>query len=231
MSGLNEGRSEVQGPDDETLNAWAMEAIAHPPTMSSWIDLVVQLRNGADQDLAHLEDVDQPSGLVTSAHALHHLVQFLESQPLFAQDSSHLLPLKRLSSAVIDLMSGKVSGMFLPQKRPGRPGNASAFEIVKALAARAMSELMAAGLPRQKAAQAVAERCKPTTWKTVAKWRENLMAGAGPGNPAGGPALFAFNRPLEAEMGATPRERAAHLLAELESVAHQLLMDSHKPGF
>jgi hypothetical protein len=196
------------------------------PSPESWARLVAFLHYAAEVDRTEMAGAEMP-GHRASWVASFAVLAFLIEQPALGDPA--IVPVLRLTAALADLRHGKVSAMFKPARAPGRSPNSSAFECIKGVAARTMTELMASGQDKWEAARLVARACGTmrgygaVTSKTVAGWRNVLEAGAGPGAPERGAALFAYNKPLPASYGAAPRERARKLLVELRRHARQLI--------
>ena len=205
--------------DDATTEAWVAEAIENPLPPASWVDLTIQLRA--------LAQSSNPDETLLTAGALLRVVSVLEEQAIFIRHPEAIVALKRLSGALFDLRHGTVHPMFKPPTQ-GRPPSGSAKSVTQGTAARAMSELMKGGMPQRDAAQAVAGALRghkglgTVTAAKVTNWRARIEEGEGPGGVVNA-ALYAYRRPLPADMGATALERGKALLAELRNPATSLV--------
>jgi hypothetical protein len=208
-------RNGSRKPDAAAVAIWAAAAEAEPPSTESWLDLMVNLRAGAECERHTPDDPDLPPGLAFSAHAVQCIWRFLSQQPHFIREPADIVPLYRLSSAVIDLLRGQVGPMFKP---PLKNGNGCAPEITKGTAARALDELILAGEPVASATSRVARACGNTV-ETVQNWRDRLHRKPGAGAPKDGAARFAYEKKLSPEMGITHRERADSLIKDLQRSA------------
>lgn len=198
------------------------------PDPRSWLELVTALREAAKIDGADGLD-SGPQGHAAAWRAMHDLCHFLLQQRVFQSDPSILAPITRLCAAMTDIRNGKASPMFKPAPLGHRPPNPSAFEIIKGTAARAMTELMNAGMDKWDAAKEVAEACGnlrdhgTITKEQVARWRDLLETGEGPGAPKDGPALFAYRNQLPPEFGDTPLRRGEGLVEALRGHSERLV--------
>lgn len=224
MSGSHVGPSGKKStdytPSADTISSWVAGAVSNPPNLESWVDLIVQIRNGNDREINNLSNSSQEIELSASVNAIHHIVSFLQAQSEFSDDKSALVPLMRLYMALQDLQRGIVSPMFKPQ---GKRGNSAVYEIEKGYAERALSELLASGMSAEEASRKVASACGNfqkkgrIEAKTVRNWRERLEQGPGPG--VSDASVLAYKRDLPIEFGKTPKERGEEML--------RLLKDAH----
>ena len=151
---------------DATRAAWATQAGANPPDPISWIRFIDDLRIAAELD--GLGVVDKPGktpGLQSAFNALHAVLVFLGKQQ--SSTAPDLKPLTRLHNAIIDLKKKeRIDPLFKATLGTGSPGNGTNYEIAKGTAARAMSLLMQAGNPPEKARKMVADALSDTTFGT-----------------------------------------------------------------
>lgn len=212
---------------DATLAVWVAEAAESQPDLKGWIDLIVQLRRVAAAGRDKTVEIPSPRSTFLAAAQLQAIVTFLQEMPCFLGEAAYDLdPLQQLRVELFNVTHGIVGSMLRPPPRSGgNPGNSSNFEMMKGQAARAMDELIQAKVPLKEAATKVARvlsvpssgtRGRTITWKQVKYWRENLMAGLGPGVTEA--ALDAFRKDYT-EAGATPTERARRLIEDLRQVA------------
>jgi hypothetical protein len=206
---------------DATRTAWAAQAGANPPDPISWITLIDDLRIAAELD--RLGVADKPGetpGLQSAFDALHAILVFLGKQQRVLPNRD-LKPLMRLHNAIIDLKKNeRIDPLFKATLGIGSPGNGTNYDIAKGTAARAMSLLVQAGEPPEKAQNMVADALSDTTFgtkvsgPTIARWRYRLVEGEG-AKGVTKVALLAYSRPLPPEFGGTPREQAENLLKDL----------------
>ena len=117
--------------------------------------------------------VDKPGktpGLQSAFNALHAVLVFLGKQQRVLPNRD-LKPLMRLHDAIIDLKKNeRIDPLFKATLGNGSPGNGTNYDIAKGTAARAMSLLIQAGEPPEKARKMVADALSDTTFGTKGEW-------------------------------------------------------------
>jgi hypothetical protein len=201
------------------------------PTPEDWVRFVLELRQLAEIDRREARDLNLPPGLGGVLLALDSIHTFLGSQKAF-HDQADLAALQRLYCALLDLRRGRVSPMFKPvaqkggQSKGGNPGNGIEVDVVRGLAAKALSELILDGEPPEAAARKVASACGTlhgygkVTGRLVTGWRAKLQGKPGRGAPKDGAARFAYRAQLAANSN---RERADKIIDELRRAVRTMV--------
>jgi hypothetical protein len=198
------------------------------PDPKSWAQLVRGLGHAADIDRAEPRKTTQP-GLKAAWLAMSYLFDFLSEQPAFINDPSAIAPIARVYTGLRDLHRGHLGPMFQIPKKAGAQSDRMMLGIIKGVAARALSELISAGVPKDEAATKVAGACGTlrelgrVSRNQVINWRARYQGKPGPGAQKDGPNRFAYDRKLPEDMGGTAAERADSLLRELRSLASNLV--------
>jgi hypothetical protein len=214
---------------ETAVNRLLLAAMNEHPDATFWMKLV-----GIMQEAYLIDQGDQrqdgASPELRSAQCLvHNIAKLLHEQTFFAKRPELCAPLLRVSNALFELNHGRVSPLFKPIQRKGHsPGQPNAHALLKGHAARALSELMASGMPIDDAATKIAMALKqaskkglrPVTARTVINWRERFEQGPGPGAPQA--ALHVYSR-NPGPPGGTPLERGLGLVEELKRYAALLV--------
>ena len=204
----------------------ALHALSNMPTPESWVNLVVQLRQMAKSQTPKFQNALPSESWKYSLSAFQCLVKFLQAQDVFKERPHDLAPFMHLYDALAHLEQGGIPKLFPDSRKGKRPPEKPTKEVLKALAAKAVDELMSDGMLLDEATAKVAGSCGNLTGgrrvnaNTVKNWRATLKSGAGAGAPKGGAALFAYQKPLPASFGATSRERADQLMLTLWESTH-----------
>jgi hypothetical protein len=204
-------------------------ALAEHPDPKFWMKLVATVHEAHRIDGEDPENSAVPAELRSAQFLLHNLTALLLEQPYFQKRPELCSPLLRVSNALHDLGHGRAPPIFKPvQRKHHSPGQLSPEAIIKGHAARALSELIRGGMPKEDAAKKTAQALKGAAKKlrqkitpqTVENWRERFEQGPGPGSPDA--ALFAYNH-KPGPPGDTPLDRGLNLLDELERYAAAML--------
>ena len=207
--------------DADTAQRWAEEALHSLPSAESWMKLMLDLRGCAGWYRHEEKNSPQENKLQYPNYAFQKIINFLSQQPHFLEKPNDLEPLMLLHAALVDLSRGRVAPLLAPPKKAGNPGEGMAYEISKALAARAMSELMEGGVSTKEAARRVVSKLGNFYGKgrvpasRLTNWRARLEQGPGDGLASDGPALFAYRQKLPLDYGNTPIERAMRIIEDL----------------
>lgn len=203
---------------------WRAEAMANPPSLEDWVNLVVKLRRAAELDKCWYMLPDTPPGLIPAEYALRAVMDFLINQRDLKELGTG--PLARLLADIGDLLfDGHIAPMLRPSnRRRGNPGKGEGAAMVQGKAAQAFTELVEGGMPRIEAAKEVAAALRDAskrglgkvTAQTVINWQARLSQGPGPGAPE--LAVQAYRDPV-ADLGDNPLERGKILVAALRERA------------
>jgi hypothetical protein len=218
-------------PDDSLearqrlVQKWQAEALANPPSPEDWADLVVAFRLASEVDKCDTPP-GTPPGIPAADLELQGVVRFIMNQRNMKLNAN---PLLRTLSALGDLSAGQVHPMLRPINRKRKnPGKGHVAAMLQGCAARAYSELVEGGVPRQQAARKVADALRPASKrglgtvdaKTVINWQARLSQGPGPGAPD--LAVQHYRAPVDG-LSDTPLARGKALLAALRDRAAGLM--------
>lgn len=197
---------------------WQREVPEPLPSPDDVAEMIAYIRANAAVDREVWSKREPPDELSAVQGCLVGVLRLLEKQPGL-MERGDLAPLLRLNGALSDLTVGRVSTLFKPAKKAGRPVS-SQRELLQAIAARALSELIQAGEDRDQAASRIARALKAkrrdmsdVSATTVVNWRQRLMQGPGPG--ASEDAAQQYCMPLPDHFGETPKSRGEALLKKL----------------
>lgn len=210
------------------------EILAFDPGRALWIDLVAVLKRSAALERQRLASPSEENDKLPSQRLMQDLLTLLARQELFRLRPDYLFCLSKLADALWELNEGRTRPMLRATEHAKKPGQSSLHATIKGLAARAMSELMEAGISREKAArrvsaalseankQGLAEgtRSPSVTWKTVAGWRDKVKEG--PSESEAPTFRLAYQMNLNDD-GSTPLERGEQLLEQIRLGAHHFV--------
>lgn len=198
---------------------WQREVPESLPSPDDVAEMIAHIRANAAVDREVWSKREPPDELSAVQGCLLGVLLLLEKQPGL-MERGDLAPLLRLNAALSDLGVGKVATFLKPAKKIGRPSVGSRREILQALAARALSELIEAGDDQDQAASRIVRALKAkrrdmgdVSAATVVNWRERLIQG--PGRGASEEAVQQYNMSLPDRFDETPRLRGEALLKAL----------------
>jgi hypothetical protein len=220
--------------NDARMASWRAEARANPPNLDDWAHLVTMLRLAAEinGDSARAENIDLPGAAIASAEcSVRAVVGFLQRQPYLGLHGEAVAPLVRLQGALWDITEGRAPAMFktIGGKRQN-PGRGQTAMLIQAMAARTLTEFIAAEVDPKDAAKRIAKALDAAsrrglgkiTPETIINWRHRLMGAAG-GPGARPEAVQHYREPLPPGLGASPMIRAEALLEILSNRAAALV--------
>jgi hypothetical protein len=197
-----------------------------PIPTGAWGRLWAVLLDAADHEKHGFEYPDAPPGFMATEAALQGVIDFLQSFDGLMQEGA-VIPLVRLAVALRELREGQKPSLLAPRPKGGNPGTGLREAAVIGFAARAMTELMAAGQSARAASEKVCTALRAGQvlgWKdikrrTIQDWRARCMEGEpNPSRPAiSREAWRYYSEPLPAGMGTTAAERAEALLSVLSA--------------
>jgi hypothetical protein len=188
--------------------------ISEQPDAPSWAKLVLGLQQ--TEKISHEKQ---------TWVAMNCILDFLYLQPAFMENPAAIAPIVRLCGALRDLHRGKLHPMFAVPAKRGRRVTGMNVGSIKGIAARALNELMLAGVPKTDAASRVARACGelPELGRIkgdqVIAWRARCRARPGPGAPKDGPVRFAYSHELP--KGLTRAESAEYLMGQLRELGRR----------
>ena len=196
------------------------------PSHESWLRLCGALIQAAHTERYGHEYEGAPAGFMAAESAVDAILVYLQGCDGLMQAGA-IAPVLRLRSALRDLQEGRQPDLLRPRSRGGRPDTDHRKAAVIGLAARAMTELIASGLPVTAAAGKVCDAMrsgraigwqsvKPTT---IRNWRSRCEEG--PGADIAPEAIRHYREPLPPGMGDTPGVRANNLLAVLSEATRR----------
>lgn len=204
----------------EEYRRWMEELADQVPSQQAWVQLLLRLRGAARMEELGDQDARLPEGMNAVARVVNALNDFLHSHEI-VQAERLAAPLLQLATAIVDLGAGHKPRLFtpIPQGKRGLPKRVAGGNI-EAIAARAMDELVEAGVELPDASAKVckviragnlpdSDKCEP---KTVARWRERMKAGVAGKEKVPQGILDRWQAPLPAEAGETAAQRAEWLL-------------------
>jgi hypothetical protein len=198
---------------------WQREVPEPLPNPDDVAEMIAHIRANAAVDREVWSKREPPDVLTAVQGCLVGVLRLLEKQPGL-MERGDLAPLLRLNGALSDLTVGKVSNLFKPAKKKAGRHVSSQHELLQAMAARTLSELIEAGDDKDQAASRIARALKvrrsdmgDVSAATVVNWRERLIQG--PGRGASEEAVQQYNMSLPDRFGETPRLRGEALLKAL----------------
>jgi hypothetical protein len=201
--------------DNETLQAWMAQALAEPPKVKDWAELVVQLRWAVEIERRGHQNAKLPPGMTATEYQLRAVVRFLDQQPALKPEKA---PLGRLLGAIGDLAHGLTSPMLKPVVRPARrPEMAQIEAMIRGLAAKALSLLMAAGQAKEQASRRIAAVLGERP-ETIRAWHQSI----GRSRPTSPLSAEHYWAALPPEAGDAPALQAEFLLSRLHKHASSL---------
>ena len=151
---------------------------------SAELQAAIRFVFGALQEASVGYDRSQPEARARVGKALVAAIHLISE--VYPKEPSFAFPLNDLLYGLFDLDHGKVVPLLRPVKIANSPGNASADELFKAIAAAAMTRLVEGKvMQRKQASQDILKRLKAMgithlsgkaiTANQIAKWREKMM--------------------------------------------------------
>ena len=215
--------------DAELAEKWLVEASQHRPKADAWAMLFAGLRLDDHRDQRRRQRQEQEEldpeqarqeNLRFVAGSFTRVYEFLNQHQMFREESTQRA-LAMMAAALMDVAGGRSSDLFIPPKPRGRPKKPILETQVMGIAARALTELMEAGVSEDDAAAQVARaaragRCsgyRKIDVKLVKGWRHRLNQGPAPGTPD--MALARYKTPLPSIIANDANAKADFLLAIL----------------